>query len=138
MFRGEVAYSLDEKNRLTVPSAFREELGEVFYVTKGLDKCLFIFPEDKWTEFEASIRALPLSSGRKTQRFFFSGAKECVPDRQGRILIPQNLREYAGIEKDAVIIGVSDRLEIWSKEQWEAYDDTDSDEIARLMEEMNV
>ncbi|MBE7042974.1 MAG: division/cell wall cluster transcriptional repressor MraZ [Ruminococcaceae bacterium] len=139
MFRGEFACSLDDKSRLTVPSGYREGLGEVFYITKGLDKCLFVFPEDKWEEFEATINALPLSGGRKTQRFFISGAKKCTPDKQGRVVLDQSLKKYAEItERDVVVIGVSDRLEIWSKEKWESYSDIDPDEIAQIMEEMNV
>lgn len=139
LFRGEVACSLDEKSRLTVPSGYREGLGEVFYITKGLDKCLFVFPEDKWEDFEATINAMPLSGGRKAQRFFISGAKKCVPDKQGRILLDQNLRRYAEIsDRDVVVIGVAERLEIWDREKWESYSDIDPDEIARMMEEMNV
>lgn len=141
MFRGQTEHSIDDKNRLTVPAKFREELGETFFVTKGLDNCLFVFSGPEWEHFEEKLRELPMASGRASHRFFFSGAAECAMDKQGRILLPANLKEYASITKDVVIVGVSNRLEIWDKGKWESYnnsDDLSSDEIASQLELLNV
>lgn len=120
---GEFQHSIDEKGRLTLPARFRDGLGERFVITKGLDNCLFVYPMDEWANLEQKLRALPFTNGdaRAFVRFFLSGAAECEFDRQGRILLPANLREYGRLEKDAVIIGVSSRVEIWAKEAWEAY-----------------
>ncbi len=141
MFRGESEHSLDEKNRLTVPQRFRQGLGEVFYVTKGLDNCLFVFPANEWEEFEKKLCQLPVSSGRASHRFFFSGATECSCDKQGRILIPATLKEYSSIIRDVVIVGVASRIEIWSKEKWVEYNESVSaspDEIASQLEMLNM
>lgn len=123
MFMGEHHHNLDGKGRLFMPARFREGLGERFVVTKGLDGCLFVYPPKEWDSLEQKMRSLPFtrSDARAFVRFFFSGATECEVDKQGRILIPVNLREYAGLEKDAVIIGVSSRVEIWAKDKWEQY-----------------
>jgi len=125
MFIGEYQHTIDPKGRIIVPSKFREDLGEMFIVTKGLDKCLFAYSKHEWSIIEEKLKNLPLSQkdARAFVRFFFAGATECEVDKQGRILIPNNLREYAGLEKDAVLIGVSTRVEIWSKNEWEAYND---------------
>lgn len=106
-----------------MPARFREELGERFIVTKGLDNCLFVYPLKGWEEMEQKLKALPFTRAdvRAFVRFFFSGATECELDRQGRILVPANLREYARLEKEVVIAGVSSRVEIWSREWWEKY-----------------
>lgn len=139
LFSGEVACNLDDKSRLTVPVAFREGLGDVFYITKGLDDCLFVFPEEKGREFFATIQQLPFSKARKVQRFFTSGMKKCSLDKQGRIVLDQALKQHAGIEdREVVVIGVSDRLEIWSKANWSAYADIDSDEVAGMLEELGM
>ncbi|QSX08928.1 division/cell wall cluster transcriptional repressor MraZ [Alkalibacter rhizosphaerae] len=143
MFIGEYQHSLDVKGRLIVPSKFRDKLGEVFIVTKGLDKCLFVFPEDEWEKFEEKLRTLPISSkdARAFSRFFFAGAAECALDKQGRIMIPNNLREYAQIDKDTYVIGVSGRLEIWSKTNWVDYnqeDDLSYDAIAEKMAMLGI
>lgn len=143
MFIGEYQHILDPKGRVIMPSKFREDLGERFVVTKGLDNCLFVYPQNEWQELERKLRTLPLTSkdARAFTRFFFSGATECELDKQGRILIPANLREYAGLEKDLAIIGVSSRVEIWSKEKWDDYnDDADLDHqsIAEKMAELGI
>lgn len=139
LFSGEVACNLDDKSRLTVPVGFREGLGDVFYITKGLDNCLFVFPEEKGIEFFATIRELPFSKARKVQRFFTSGMKKCSLDKQGRIVLDQSLKTHAGIEdREVVVIGVSDRLEIWSKANWSAYSDIDTDEVAQMLEELGM
>jgi MraZ protein len=123
MFMGEFQHTVDAKGRLIIPAKLREGLGERFVATKGLENCLFLFPEREWEAFGEKLRTLPLASGaaRAFTRLFFSGASECEVDPQGRILLPSNLREYAGIEKEVVIVGVSNRVEIWAKDRWEEY-----------------
>ncbi len=123
MFIGQFRHSLDQKSRLIIPSKFREILGQDFVLTKGLDACLFVYPNNEWEVLEQKLKALPFTQkhARAFIRFFFAGAVEVEMDRQGRILIPPHLRDHAHIEKDAVIIGVSSRVEIWSLKQWEAY-----------------
>ncbi len=123
MFMGEYQHSIDMKGRLIVPSKFREQLEEGFILTRGLDNCLFGYPLDEWQKLEEKLKALPVTKrdARAFTRFFFSGASEASLDKQGRVNIPANLREFAKIEKDCMIIGVSSRIEIWSAELWEAY-----------------
>ncbi len=123
MFLGEYQHTLDTKGRLTVPARFRDELGETFIVTKGLDDCLFVYSLPEWKIVEENLKVLPFtrSDVRAFVRFFFSGASECETDKQGRILLPLSLREYAHIEKDVVIIGVGTRIEVWAQEYWEEY-----------------
>lgn len=123
MFMGEYLHSLDSKGRLIIPSKFREELGEKFVMTRGLDGCLFVYPMSEWSILEGKLKALPLTKAdaRAFVRFFFSGATECETDKQGRIIIPANLRAYAKIEKEVVVIGVSNRVEIWSSELWNSF-----------------
>lgn len=123
MLMGEFQHTLDEKGRLTMPSRFREKLGETFIVTRGLDNCLFVYPLSEWQALENKLKSLPMTqaNARSFVRFLFSGATDCSLDRQGRILIPPNLREHARLERDAVVIGVSNRVEIWSKQEWERY-----------------
>ena len=118
MLIGEYQLPIDAKNRVIVPAKFREDLGSLFYITKGLDGCLFVLSRKGWEQLQAKIDAMPLSKSRGLQRFFFAGAAEAEPDKQGRILIPQNLREYAELEKDVTFIGTSTRAEIWSTEKW--------------------
>ena len=118
MLIGEYQHTIDAKNRVIVPAKFREDLGSLFYITKGLDGCLFVLSRKGWEQLQAKIDAMPLSKSRGLQRFFFAGAAEAEPDKQGRILIPQNLREHAELEKDVTFIGTSTRAEIWSTEKW--------------------
>ncbi len=122
-FMGEYLHNIDDKGRLIIPARFREGLGEKFVITKGLDNCLFVYPAEGWSEMEGKLRNLPFTraDARAFVRFFFSGATECETDRQGRILLPANLREYASLNKEAVIVGVSTRVEIWSRALWEQY-----------------
>jgi MraZ protein len=143
MFIGEYQHTTDEKGRLIIPSKFREPLGQEFVMTKGLDNCLFVYPKPEWEVLETKLKSLPLTNkdARAFVRFFFSGASECALDKQGRVLIPGNLREHSKIDKDTVIIGVSTRLEIWSKTEWESYNDDDSlsyDNIAEKMAELGI
>ena len=118
MLIGEYQHTIDAKNRVIVPAKFREDLGSLFYITKGLDGCLFVLSRKGWEQLQAKIDAMPLSKSRGLQRFFFAGAAEAEPDKQGRILIPQKLRKYAELEKDVTFIGTSTRAEIWSTEKW--------------------
>lgn len=138
MFTGEYNHSIDVKGRVIVPSKFRELLGEEFVVTKGLDGCLFVFPKTEWKTFEEKLRSLPVANkeARKFARFFLAGAAVLEIDKQGRILLPGVLREFAGLEKDVTLIGVSSRVEIWNKEAWEQVNTFDDmDEIAEHMGE---
>ncbi|MBE3572245.1 MAG: division/cell wall cluster transcriptional repressor MraZ [Moorella humiferrea] len=123
MFMGEFQHTIDDKGRLIIPARFREGLGDKFVITKGLDNCLFVYPMSGWAEMEQKLRSLPFtrSDARAFVRFFFSGATECELDRQGRILLPANLREYARLEREVVIVGVASRVEIWSRALWEQY-----------------
>lgn len=142
MFIGEYQHAIDNKNRMIIPSKFREELGARFVITKGLDGCLYAYTMEEWKIMEDKLKKLPLTSkdARAFVRFFFSGANEVEPDKQGRVLIPQNLLEYAAIEKEIVSIGVSTRIEIWSKARWDEYNDSDInfDEIAEKMSELGI
>lgn len=141
MFMGEYNHTIDTKGRLIVPSKFREQLGNEFVVTKGLDGCLFVYSNEEWQHIEEKFREIPLTTkdARKFSRFFFAGATGCEVDKQGRILLPANLREYAGIEKDVVSVGVLSRVEIWSKDRWQDNGDYDDmDEIAEHMAEMGL
>ena len=140
---GEYSHNLDAKGRVSVPAKFREDLGHTFIVTKGLDNCLFAYSKEEWKTFEEKLKNLPLTNmnARNFIRFFFSGATECEIDKQGRINIPQNLREYASLSKDVYIIGVSTRVEIWDKEKWDNYtspENMDLDEIASQMSNLGI
>jgi len=127
MFYGEYAHTLDRKGRIIIPSKIREALKEVYaeklYITRGLDKCLFMFTEDEWKTQETKFRSMSFtkSEHRKFNRMYFSGAQEVVPDKQGRVLLASYLKEYAGIKKDVVFVGVSNRVEIWEKQKWREY-----------------
>ncbi len=138
MFIGEYQHSIDPKGRVFMPAKFREDLGEKFVVTKGLDNCLFVYPNEEWKSLEQKLRTLPLTSkeARAFIRFFFAGAAECEADKQGRILLPANLRDYAGLEKDLSIIGVSTRVEIWNRDAWESYNGESSMDQEAIIEKM--
>ncbi len=120
MFLGEFIHSIDGKGRLTVPAKFRAALAAGMVVTRGLDRCLFVFPTAQWERRSKAIAKMPLTQrdARAFSRFVFSGAMDVVPDKQGRVLLPAYLREYAGIDGDAIIIGLHDRLEIWNPDRW--------------------
>lgn len=141
MFMGEYNHTIDAKGRLIVPSKFRETLGDTFVVTKGLDGCLFVYDNEEWGIFEEKLKSLPITNkeARQFVRFFLAGAAEVEVDKQGRILVPNVLREFAELNKDVVLIGVASRIEIWSKERFEgmtAYEDMD--EIAEHMAELGL
>jgi len=127
MFYGEYLHSIDRKGRLILPSKFREAAKsnfiEKFFVTRGLDKCLFMFSEEEWRAQEQKFKAISFTKqeSRIFNRLYFSGAVEVVPDKQGRILVAQYLKEYAQIKRDVVVAGISNRIEIWAKDAWEEF-----------------
>jgi MraZ protein len=127
MFYGEYIHSIDNKGRLILPSKIREvaqaHFVEKFYITRGLDKCLFMFSEEEWKAVEQKFKSMSFTrqDARKFNRFYFSGAVDATPDKQGRILIPAYLKEFAGIKRDVVVIGVANRVEIWDKARWDEF-----------------
>ena len=141
MLMGEYEHSLDAKGRLIMPAKLRQDIGEKFVITKGLDGCLFAFSQEEWLNFETKLKSLPLSdkNARNFVRFFLAGATECEIDKQGRFLIPSNLRQAGSLEKEAVIIGVGTRLEIWDKTIWKSKDEEISaEEIAENMTMLGI
>ncbi len=135
--KGEYKHSIDAKGRLAIPAKLREELGEHFTVTKGLDGCLAVYPEAEWEGLEQRIRSMPMSKARDLQRFFFSAAFDAELDSQGRILLPANLRKYASLTKETVVIGAFNHAEIWDAEKWAQYNDNINEErIIEAMEEL--
>ena len=141
MFMGEYNHTIDAKGRLIIPSKFREVLGDEFVVTKGLDGCLFVYDNGEWELFEQKLKSLPITNkdARQFVRFFLAGAATVEVDKQGRILVPSVLREFAGLEKDVVMVGVGSRVEIWSKEAWENTESfEDMEEIAEHMADLGL
>jgi len=143
MFMGEYKHNMDKKGRVIIPASFRDDLSEEFVMTRGLDNCLFVYPKNEWKKLENKLTSLPITnkSSRTFVRFFFSGATECTFDKQGRISIPKNLRDYADLDKETVIIGLANRIEIWADEKWDGYlaEAEDSyEEIAEQMEELGI
>ncbi len=142
MFYGEFAHSLDRKGRLIIPSKFREAIKEAYaeklYITRGLDKCLFVFTEEEWKMQEAKFKSMPFTKAehRKFNRIFFSGASDTAPDKQGRILLPAYLKDFASIKKEVVFIGVSNRIEIWSKELWREFYNTSKESFEQIAENL--
>ncbi len=141
MFMSEYNHTIDAKGRLIIPSKFREALGEEFVVSKGMDGCLFVYANDDWNAFEQKLTSLPLinKEARQFARFFLAGAAQVEVDKQGRILLPAALREFAGIDKDVVLVGVGSRIEIWSREKYEdVSEDVDMDDITAAMGELGL
>ena len=141
LLMGEYEHSLDAKGRLIMPAKLRQDVGDKFILSKGLDGCLFAFSMQEWLNFENKLKSLPLSdkNARSFVRFFLAGATECEIDKQARFLIPNNLRQAAKLEKEAVIIGVGTRLEIWNKETWQKCDeDISAEEIAENMANLGI
>ena len=140
MLIGEYEHSLDDKGRVIMPAKLRIDIGERFIITKGLDGCLFVFSQVEWSNFETKLKELPLTNknARDFVRFFLSGATEYEIDKQGRFLIVTNLREYANIKKEVVIIGVGTRIEIWDKSKWKDYNDNDNISADDLAENMTM
>lgn len=121
MLMGQYEHSIDPKNRINFPARFREQLGESFILTVGLDECVAVYSAEEWDKLEQRINQLPMSRGRSIKRYFFSNAVIVEPDKQGRILLPPHLREYAHLEKDVIVTGASDHAEIWDVNHWQSY-----------------
>jgi MraZ protein len=138
MFTGEYQHTIDEKGRFCMPAKFRGMLGDWLMITKGLDGCLFVYTREEWTVLEEKLKKLPFtnSNARAFARFMFGGAVEYEIDKQGRILLSGHLREYAGVNKEIVIVGVGTRIEIWSKEKWETYSQKAEESYEELAEKM--
>ena len=140
MFMGEFDHTLDAKGRIIIPSKFREDLGEEFVITQGLDGCLFVYPNSEWQVFIEKLKTLPgTKEARQLQRYFMAGAAACQVDKQGRILMPARLRESAALDKEIVFVGVLNKIEIWSKERWEENNNYDNvDDIAEHMSQYGI
>jgi MraZ protein len=138
MFMGEFQHNIDTKGRMIVPVKFREGLGESFVLTRGLDNCLFAYPMEEWKILEEKLKKLPLTkkAARSFTRFFFSGAVECEVDKQGRINIPTPLRTYSNLDKECIVIGVSNRIEVWAKDIWEGYMSESEESFAEIAEDL--
>ena len=141
MFMSQYNHTIDAKGRVIIPAKFREKLGDSFVVTKGLDGCLYGYAKEEWSAFEEKLGTLPITNknSRQFTRFFLAGAAECELDKQGRILIPSVLREFAALDKDVVLVGVASKIEIWSKERWDESNgeyETNMDDIAMNLESL--
>lgn len=134
---GEYHHNLDEKNRLIIPSKLREEMGDLFVLTRGLDECLFIYPREEWNRIIEKYKELPnTKDARNFMRFFLAGATECSFDKQGRISISSPLMRYAELEHECVIIGVNDHLEVWSEDRWEDFMNTNEREFSDIADNL--
>ena len=141
MLIGEHSHNLDTKGRVSIPSKFRDDLGGTFVLSKGVNECLSAYSKEAWEDFQAELMELKGADGRKLLRFFFSGATECEIDAQGRILVPPILREYAHLQREVIIAGVSDHMEIWNKADWEAYmspENISPDQVEDAMERLGL
>lgn len=143
MLTGEFNHSIDAKGRLIIPSKLRESLGEHFMITKGMDGCLFLYPDNEWKAFEEKLNTLPLTNkkARDFKRFFVGSSVDGELDKQGRVLLPSSLRTYAGLEKEVVLAGVLDKVEIWNRDAWEAHTaevEENIDDIASDMEDLGL
>ena len=138
MFMGEYQHTLDNKGRLILPAKIRDQLGDTFIATRGLDDCIFIYTLEEWAALEGKLKQLSLvkPEARAFSRYIFSGAAELEGDKQGRVLLPPTLREYAKLEKDVVVIGVSTRVEIWNKETWNHYNERMGPTVEQLSEQL--
>ena len=136
---GQYAHNIDAKGRLFIPARLREELGQTFHVTVGMDHCLSVYSDESWAAFTDKLRDLPYSKS-KALRPLFANAIDCEPDGQGRILIPAKLREYANLQKEVVVIGSFDRVEIWNAERWAREEAMafESGSLEQAMEEMGL
>ncbi|MBQ9827656.1 MAG: division/cell wall cluster transcriptional repressor MraZ [Lachnospiraceae bacterium] len=138
MFIGEYNHTIDAKGRMIIPQKFREGLGESFFMSKGLDGCLVLYPEDQWIKFVDKLNNLSdiRKDNRDLKRFFLSGASDCEIDKQGRVLITPTLREYAGLKKDIVITGASTRIEVWNRNKWDDISNIDVDDMDDIAERL--
>ena len=139
MLIGNYQHNIDPKGRVIMPAKFREELGDIFYATKGKDNTITILSKDAWDELGRKIAAMPSSKTVQISRFLFASAAELIPDKQGRVLIPQNLREYAGLDKDVVINGNGSKVEIWDGKAWDDYNNSLSgDDVYDIMDQLEL
>ena len=140
MFMGQYSHSIDEKGRLIIPAKLREGLGMHFVVTKGFDRCLYLYPESEWERIAEQFRSIPSKKeARQLERTFIGSARELEVDKKGRALVPQDLREFAGIEKDVVLVGILNKVEIWSRDRFEeTTGDGDMDEMAEDMADLGL
>lgn len=131
MFSGAYSHTVDNKGRTVIPSKFRSKLGERFYLTRGMNSCLWIFSDDQWREFQRVVAPKTFldQAAIKLERFFIGSAVECTPDPQGRIFLPQNLREYAQLDGDIWLVGLSDKVEIWSQKRWDEFNGSCTDDV---------
>lgn len=137
MFMGEYHQKIDDKGRIIVPSKLRYDLGETFIVTRGLDNCLFIYPKEEWNNIVSKYKELPnTKDARNFMRFFLSGANTCEFDKQGRINISAPLIKYASLDKDCIIIGVNERLEIWSKDLWGKFIEENEENLSDIADNL--
>ena len=138
MLMGEYHHNIDEKNRLIIPSKFRNELGDSFVITRGLEKCLFVYSLEEWENIVNKLKTLPFTrkDSRDFTRFFMSGATECMLDKQGRVCITSPLIHYAGLTHDCVIIGANDRLEIWDNDAWNNFFESNEENFASIAENL--
>ena len=138
MFMGEYHHSIDEKGRIIIPSKFRDNLGEKIIVTRGLENCLFLYPEHSWNKIVDKLSTLPFTKkdARNFSRFFLSGATVVEFDKQGRINIATPLISYANLKKECVVVGVGDRLEIWSENDWNSFFDSNKDSMSEIAENL--
>lgn len=138
MLLGEYEHSIDTKGRIAMPAKLREGLGAKFIITKGLDGCLFVYSMEEWQHVEQKLASLPMSrkTARDFTRFLFGGACEAECDKQGRVLLPANLRRYAALERDAVIVGVGSRAEIWDAAKWQQYNEESAEDVNELAEQL--
>ncbi|MBQ9942477.1 MAG: division/cell wall cluster transcriptional repressor MraZ [Christensenellaceae bacterium] len=138
MLIGEYSHNLDPKGRVFIPAKFREELGEKFIVSRGIGQCLFVFAENAWIELAGKLKSIPITD-QKAQvflRMLFASACECEPDKQGRILLPARLREYAGFQKEVVAIGVMSRVELWAAETWDSYSAASGEDYEETLQKL--
>ncbi|MGL6198621.1 MAG: division/cell wall cluster transcriptional repressor MraZ [Lachnospiraceae bacterium] len=141
MLTGDFNHSIDAKGRLIIPAKFRDALGDNFVITKGMDNCLFVYPPEEWKILEDKLKILPLTNktARDFKRFMLGSAVEGILDKQGRVLIPPSLREFASLEKDVVLVGVMDKVEIWDKAKWDVSNadvEENIEDITDKMEEL--
>jgi len=138
MFIGEYHHTIDEKGRIIIPAKFREELGNSFIITRGIENCLFVYSKENWAQITNKLNSLPFTKkdARTFNRFFMSGATDVELDKQGRVNISKPLIDYANLLKDCVIIGTGDRLEVWSQESWESFFDSTKDSMSDIAENL--
>ncbi len=138
MFMGEYHHTIDEKGRIIIPAKFREMLGDTFIVTRGIENCLFVYPNDEWQKIVTKLESLPFTKrdARQFVRFFLSGATIAEFDKQGRVNLTSPLIDYAKLQKDCVVIGTGSRLEIWSQEDWDSFFDSAKDNMSDIAENL--